>query len=118
MRSDRGSPREPLTESASHADRGARKSGCNGRPPHPSWIIHFGRAEVATHEGRPAVASMSHRGFTHLGLDVSRDSISVAVLEPSADVPVVDKIMFDEPSVRKLVGRFPSRKRVWVCYEA
>ena len=33
----------------------------------------------------PAVSSVSHRGFTHLGLDVSKDSISVAVLEPERD---------------------------------
>ena len=64
------------------------------------------------------MASISHRGFTHLGLDVSRDSISVAVLEPDRDVAVIEKIVFDEPSVRKLVRRFPNRKKLWVCYEA
>lgn len=37
------------------------------------------------------MASISHRGFIHLGLDVSRDSISVAVLEPNRDVAVLEK---------------------------
>ena len=52
----------------------------------------------------PAVSSVSHRGFTHLGLDVSKDSISVAVLEPDRDRAAVRKILHDESSVRRLVG--------------
>jgi hypothetical protein len=52
----------------------------------------------------PAVSSVSHRGFTHLGLDVSKDSISVAVLEPESDRAAVRKVFHDESSVRRLIA--------------
>jgi transposase len=54
----------------------------------------------------------------HLGLDVHRDSISVAVLPPGSEMPEVDKIPHDEPSVRRLIGRFPDRSVLRCCYEA
>src|SRR5204863_6201577 len=66
----------------------------------------------------PAVASISHRGFTHLGMDVSKDSILVAVLDPDRDDAPVDRIFSDEDSVRRLIGRFEDRSKLWVCYEA
>jgi transposase len=66
----------------------------------------------------PAVSSVSHRGFTHLGLDVSKDSISVAVLEPDRDRASVRKVFHDEPSVRRLIGGFADRSMLWACYEA
>lgn len=56
------------------------------------------------------MVSMSQQGFVHLGLDVSRDSISVAVLEPDRDTPVVDKIFADDASVRHLIRRSMSRR--------
>ena len=49
--------------------------------------------------------SVSHYSFTHLGLDVHRDSISVAVLPPGSDSGEVDKIFNDSDSVRRLIGR-------------
>ena len=49
------------------------------------------------------MASVAHRGFVHLGMDVSKDSISVAVLHPDRDVAEVDKIFHDEESVRRLI---------------
>ena len=58
------------------------------------------------------------RGLTFLGLDVHRVTISVAVLGPGHDVPTVDRIANDEPSVRRLVARFPSPGRLRACYEA
>jgi transposase len=64
------------------------------------------------------VTSVAHRGMTHLGMDVSKDSISVAVLDPRRDVAVVDKIFHDEESVRRLVARFDRQDRLWACYEA
>jgi transposase len=64
------------------------------------------------------VSSVSHRGFTHLGLDVSKDSISVAVLDPDRDRAPVQKIFHDEDSVRRMVGRFEDRSKLWACYEA
>lgn len=64
------------------------------------------------------MASLAHRGFTHLGLDVSKDSIAVAVLTPYRDHADVDKIFHDEQSVRRLVARFRDPARLWACYEA
>jgi transposase len=64
------------------------------------------------------VSSVSHRGFTHLGLDVSKDSIAVAVLDPDRDRAPVRKIFHDEESVRRLIGRFEDRSKLWACYEA
>jgi len=49
--------------------------------------------------------SVSHLGPTHLGLDVHKDTISVAVLAPHREVPEVDRIPHDEVSIRRLVGR-------------
>jgi hypothetical protein len=51
------------------------------------------------------VASVSYLGLTHLGLDVHKDTISVAILAPQRAMPEVDRIPHDEASVRRLVGR-------------
>ena len=90
--------------------------------PAPQARRVVGRAPLRAtepHTGRElAVSSVSHRGFTHLGLDVSKDSIVVAVLDPDRDRAPVHKIVHDEASVRKLVERFEDRSKLWVCYEA
>jgi transposase len=65
----------------------------------------------------PSVAA-ARSGLTFLGLDVHRDTISVAVLSPRQEAPTVDRIANDEPSVRRLVARFPDRRRLRACYEA
>jgi hypothetical protein len=57
-------------------------------------------------------------GLTYLGLDVHRDTISVAVLRPRRDAAEVDRIANDEPSIRRLVAQFPDRRRLPACYEA
>jgi transposase len=64
------------------------------------------------------VASVSHLAPIHLGLDVHRDTISVGILEPDQQVPEVDRIPHDEPSVRRLVGRLGNPHRLRACYEA
>lgn len=64
------------------------------------------------------MASLAHRGFVHLGMDVSKDSISVAVLDPDRDTAVVDKISSDEESVRRLIKRLGAPAGMWACYEA
>jgi transposase len=64
------------------------------------------------------VPSVSHLGPTHLGLDVHKDTISVAILAPDRDGPEVERIPHDEPSVRRLVGRFPDPRWLRACYEA
>lgn len=53
-----------------------------------------------------------------LAMDVHKNTISAAVLEPGREAPAVDKISSDEESVRRLIGRFPDPTRLWACYEA
>jgi hypothetical protein len=65
----------------------------------------------------PSVAA-ARSGLTFLGLDVHRDTISVAVLSPRRDAAEVDRIANDEPSIRRLVAQFPNRRRLRACYEA
>ena len=64
------------------------------------------------------MSSISHRGFVHLVLDVSTDSIAVAVLSPDRDAAEVDKIFHDSDSVRRLVKRLGKPKGICACYEA
>ena len=64
------------------------------------------------------MSSIAHRGFVHLGMDVSKDSIAVAVLSPDRDVAQVDKIFHDADSVRRLIKKVGKPKEVWACYEA
>ena len=45
----------------------------------------------------------------YLGMDVSRDTIAVAVLRPGADVPAVELISSDPEMVRRLIGKFADR---------
>lgn len=61
--------------------------------------------------------SMTHGELIFIGWDVHKDSISVGLLEPGAEVPATDRIFHDEASVRRLVARF-DRARLRVCYEA
>lgn len=51
-------------------------------------------------------------------MDVHKNSISTAVLEPGSSSCLVDKISADDESVRRLVARFDDPRRVWACYEA
>ena len=62
--------------------------------------------------------SVSRRTPIHLGMDVHKDSISVAILEPDREAPEIDRIFNDEYSVRKLIGRFPDPRQLRSCYEA
>jgi transposase len=64
------------------------------------------------------MSSVAHRGLVHVGMDVSRDAIAVAVLHPDRDVAEVDKISSDEASVRRLFKRLGRPSGVWACYEA
>lgn len=63
-------------------------------------------------------SSMTYPDAIHLGLDVHKDSISVGLLEPTAQTATVDKIFNDEPSVRRLIGQFDDPSKLRVCYEA
>lgn len=53
-----------------------------------------------------------------VGLDVHKDTISVAVLGDGDQVPRVDRISSDEGAVRQLIGRFDDPGRLRACYEA
>jgi transposase len=64
------------------------------------------------------VSSIAARGLAYLGLDVHRDTISVAVLRPGHDAPQIERIANDEPAVRRLVARFPDPRTLPACYEA
>lgn len=55
---------------------------------------------------------------TVLAMDVHKNTISTGLLEHDSLSPLVDRISADEESVRRLIGRFPDRDRVWACYEA
>ena len=50
-----------------------------------------------------------------MGMDVSKDSISVGILHPEDESPVVEKISHDEQSIRRLVRKFGSPGRLLVC---
>jgi transposase len=63
-------------------------------------------------------ASMARRGVTHLGLDVSKNTIAVGILRAGDDGVDVEKIASDEESVRRLVGRLPNPRLLHACYEA
>jgi len=63
-------------------------------------------------------SSLPYCSFTFLGLDVHRDSISVAVVAPDGECVGVDRIFADGESVRRLVGRLGDRSRLRAVYEA
>ena len=60
----------------------------------------------------------AERDVIYLGLDVHKNTISVGVLEPGVEVPVIDRIASDEDAVRRLVARFDDPRQLRVCYEA
>src|SRR5436190_482319 len=91
--------------------------GTAGPVPRIAWVIHAG-VDGATHGRSRPVSSIAARGLTYLGLDVHRDTISVAVLGPGREAPTVDRIANDEPSVRRLVAQFADRRGLRACYEA
>jgi transposase len=57
-------------------------------------------------------------GPIHLGLDVSKDKIAVAILRWGVQTPDVEVIINEEAMVRRLVGRFVRPGDLRVCYEA
>jgi transposase len=64
------------------------------------------------------MARIPHPGPIHLGLDVHRDTISVATLLPDRAVAAVEQIPSDEAAVLSFLGRFADPGRLRVCYEA
>ncbi|MGH9047091.1 MAG: IS110 family transposase, partial [Acidimicrobiales bacterium] len=53
-----------------------------------------------------------------IGLDVHKNSITAAVLEPGHETPLVDRIFHDEANVRRFVATLGDLPAVRTCYEA
>jgi len=53
-----------------------------------------------------------------LAMDVHKNTISIGLLEPHSDSPLVDKVSTDDESIRRLIARFEDPTAVWACYEA
>jgi transposase len=96
------------------------KSAWNGRLGSAILVGHPRRTAGGATTGKEpaAMARIAHRGPIHLGLDVHRDTISVATLLPDAAAAAVEQIPSDEAAVRAFLGRFPEPARLRVCYEA
>ena len=61
---------------------------------------------------------ITDRGRIHLGLDVAKNSIAVAILRPDELEPDTEKIAHDEASIRRLIARFGDPRALVACYEA
>ena len=74
----------------------------------------------ATHRGEPTVPTKktTERGRIHLGLDVAKNSIAVAILRPDEVEPDTEKIGHDEASIRRLIARLGDPWDLFACYEA
>jgi hypothetical protein len=64
------------------------------------------------------MARIAHTAPIHLGLDVHRNTISVATLLPDRAFAAVEQIPSDEAAVLAFLGRFAEPGRLRVCYEA
>jgi transposase len=65
-----------------------------------------------------SIKQFASRDLTFVGLDVHKDSITSAVLEPGHEVPIVDRFFHDEASIRRFVSNFENRVQLRTCYEA
>ena len=64
------------------------------------------------------MARIPQQGPIHLGLDVHRNTISVATLLPDQASAAVEQIPSDEAAVLAFISRFAEPSRLRVCYEA
>jgi hypothetical protein len=87
-------------------------------PSLPLAIRLPGRPAAAKHRGGAHGASVWHLAPIHLGLDVYKDTISVEILRADQQVPDVERIGHDEPSVRRLVGRLGDPGMLQACIRA
>jgi hypothetical protein len=77
------------------------------------------RTEPQRKKERAAMTSVTRSQVPiHLGLDGSKNTISVGMLEPRADTAVVSRNAADDDAMRRLMNKFPDRSRLRVCYEA
>ena len=56
--------------------------------------------------------------LTHIGLDVHKETIAVAVLRPGTSECEVGVIANTPAALHKLIARFPERAELCTCYEA
>jgi transposase len=56
--------------------------------------------------------------LSFVGLDVHKDLITSAVLEPGRELPIVDRFLHDEASIHRFVANFENRAQLRTCYEA
>jgi hypothetical protein len=109
----------PPSRSRTRRSKPSSQHGAAGSVPQvtSAWVIHDG-ADGSHIRKEPAVAGVSHLTPVHLGLDVHKDIISVAILAPDRDGPDVERITHDEVSVRGLVGRLGDPRWLRACSEA
>src|SRR5919108_5323926 len=110
-------------ELATHSERRAPLSR-GGRPDLHSVMerparVRESRGSPTAHRGRshyrkePAVmARIPQQDPIHLGLDVHRDTISVATLPPDRATATVERIPSDEAAVLAFLGRFTESARL------
>ena len=55
---------------------------------------------------------------THIGLDVHKETIAVAVLRPGSSAPDERVITNTPEAMRRLISHFPEREALRTCYEA
>jgi hypothetical protein len=95
------------------------KSAWNaGSGPRVSWVTHGAPREEPYRKEPAAMAQIAHTGPIHLGLDVHRNTISVATLPPDRASAEVEQIPSDEAAVLAFVGRFAEPGRLRVCADA
>ena len=68
----------------------------------------------------PAVAvPVAARSMIYLGMDVHKDSITIAVLPQSAKAPTrLEKLANDLPKLKKWIERVAREGEIHACYEA
>ncbi len=80
--------------------------GTAGSPTTAStWIIRVSGERSRHTEGGTGRVQCCASCYVHVGMDVSKDTIAVAVLPPDRDVAEVEKVFNDEESVRRLIKR-------------
>ena len=67
----------------------------------------------------PAAAVAAPRSMIYLGMDVHKDSITIAVLPASAKMPTrLDKLPNDLPKLQQWIARVARDGEIHACYEA
>jgi transposase len=65
-----------------------------------------------------SIKNSAAKDLKFVGLDVHKDSITSAVLEPGHEVAVLDRFFHDEASLRRFVSSLGDPSAIRACYEA